>query len=236
MALPAIAWTAIIDMTVLAKAHIQWFNLVRYCHVLNIAVTESTNLFHVLHREIPVKDKSLQVLLMSEVHKVRQVMYFFPGWWLFVFPVFGQPLDAWLIRCNDLVATHAFTGWGDACHLAATRIGVAVHAIDLVDLDVDVMRKLNGLNHIFAIIGSFGGNHFVGGLCSGTEDSQPKHQQTCALQHRNTYCQPCNHQSVKIRRTPSRINLTCKRHHHPLNRSFKRHNNLKRKKLYTRSY
>ena len=183
MALPAIAWTAIIDMTVLAKAHIQRLYLVRYRHVLNIAVAEGTNLFHILHREVPVKDKSLQMLLMSEVHKVRQVMDFLPGWRLFVFPVFGQQLDAWLIRRDNLVATHAFTGRRDACHLAATRIGVTVHAVDLVDLDVDVMRKLNGLNHVFAIIGSFGGNHFVGRLCAATENSQPHHQQTRALQH-----------------------------------------------------
>ena len=151
--LPAIERPAVSLVATPAKSHVEGFNLVCNRHLLNFTMTKRTYLVDTLYRHaFIIEDETLQMFLMGEVNKIGDVMYLLPGRRLTFFPVFGQLLDTFLIGGNDAVATHAFAGWRDTGHLAATGIGMTVHAIDLVYIRMDVMRKFDGLFHILSVI------------------------------------------------------------------------------------
>ena len=154
MTFPAIAGAVVGNMTVFAKPHIQRLYFMGNRHVFHLTMTEGANFFHVFNREIPVEHKALQMFLVSEVYKIRYVVDFLPGWRRFIGPVLGQLLNTWFVRCDLLVTTHALTGWRNTGDLTATRIGMAVHAVDAVILDMNVVRELDRLFHVFTIMGS----------------------------------------------------------------------------------
>ena len=130
------------------------------CHVFHITVTKGTNLFDVFDGKIPVKHKPFQMLLVGKVNEVWNVMHFLPGRRRFLFPIFGEFLNTRFVSRNNFMASHTFAGRRNAGYFTAARVSVAVHTIDAVVFYVDVMWKLNGLFHIFAVVAPTGGYDF----------------------------------------------------------------------------
>jgi hypothetical protein len=159
MAFPTIERPVIVFMTLTTEAHCQWFSLPGYSLFLDVTVTEGAYLINAFDRHaVIVEDETSQVLFMGKMYEVRYVMYLFPPRWFVLFPVFGQLFDPRFIRCDDTVATHTLTGRRNTCDLAASRIGVTVHAVDLVDLGMDVMRKFDWLLYVFPVVCPLGRN------------------------------------------------------------------------------
>ena len=131
-------------------------------------MTKRANLFDVFHGKLAIKHQGLQMFFVREMHKVRHVMYFFPERRCFVFPVFCEFLNARLVGGDHLVTTHTFTGGRDARHLATACIGMAVHAVNAIILNVNDVRKFNRLLHILAVVCTNGWRHIVfGSHCHG---------------------------------------------------------------------
>ena len=101
------------------------------------------------------------MLLVGEVNEVWNVMHFLPGWGRFLFPIFGEFLNARFVSRNYFMASHTFAGRRNAGYFTSARVSVAVHAIDAVVFYMDVMWKLNRLLHIFAIVAPTGGYDFI---------------------------------------------------------------------------
>ena len=90
MALPTIMWAVIRFMAAPTESHVQWLDLPRHNHFLNLTVAEGANFGYVFHlHALVVEDKTLQVLFMREMHEIRKVMHLLPPRWFVLFPIFG---------------------------------------------------------------------------------------------------------------------------------------------------
>lgn len=89
---------------------------------------------------------------MGEVHEVRKVMNLLPLGRFFLFPVLSELFNAWLVCGNGFVTAHAFAGGWDTSNFTPPRVSVAVHAVYAIYLNVDVVRKFDGLFDIIAVV------------------------------------------------------------------------------------
>jgi len=138
-----------------AKSHIQRLGFLGHLHVLDLTMTECTDFGDPLYRHgIIVKNKASQMFFVSKMDEVRDIMDLLPLGRLFLFPVLCQFLDARFVCGDDGVATHAFARRRNTGHLAASRVGMTVHAIYLVDFCMNVMWELDRLLDILALIGA----------------------------------------------------------------------------------
>jgi len=154
MALPTVMWTVVGLVTSPAKTHIERLDLFGDNHLLDFAMAKGTNLGHVLNlHPLIIENESTEMFFMSEMHEIGYVVNLFPGWRLMLFPVFGKLFDARFVCRDHAVATHAFPGRRNTRNLAPTSIGMAVHAVDLIDVSMDVVWKFNGLLDVFPRIG-----------------------------------------------------------------------------------
>lgn len=126
--------------------HGQGFNPPRRGHGSDIAMAVPTDF---TNRSFFLEVKTLNMALMVETNEIRQVMHLFPGNGLLVFPIFKQFLDARTIldAFNQIVTPHAFVETGNPGYIAAPRIGMTVHAVDLHASGMGIVWKLDGLLH-----------------------------------------------------------------------------------------
>ncbi len=116
-------------MTGSTPAHGQGLAPLSHGHVFHVAVAITASL---LNRTVLRKDETLNMALVVEANKIRQIMHLLPGNRLFRFPVFEQFLDAWSFanRLDVLVAANTFLQRRDGGYGTATRTGMTIHAID----------------------------------------------------------------------------------------------------------
>ena len=159
VALPTIEWPVVRLVATPAKTHVKWLNLVCNCHFLDLTVAEGTHFRDILdlHPRV-IKDKFSQMLFVSKVDEIRDVMHLFPWWRLTFFPVFRQFLDTISVSGDDTMATHTLAGRWNTGYLAAPGIGMTVHAVDLVDFCMYVVREFNRLFDVFPVICADGWN------------------------------------------------------------------------------
>ena len=142
-------------MAAAAKTHIQRLGLLGHYHILDLAMAKCTDLGDPLYRHVVIiKNEASQVFFMGKMDEVRDIMNLLPPGWLFLFPVLCQCLDTLFVCCDNGVATHTFARRRYSGHLAASCIGMAVHAVYLVDFRMDVMREFDRLLDVLARIGT----------------------------------------------------------------------------------
>ena len=155
MALPTIIGAVVRFMAPYAKTHVERFYLSCHSHIFHFTVAKGADFERLLDRHTRIiEDELLQMLLVGKMDEVGYVVNLFPGRGDPLFPIFGELLDARLVGGDHQMATHALAERRDTRHLAATRVGVAVHAINLIDFGMDVMREFDGLLDVHAIIGA----------------------------------------------------------------------------------
>jgi len=155
-------------MAAAAKTHIQRLGLLGHYHILDLAMTKGTDLGDPLNRHVVIiENKTSQVFFMGKMDEVRDIMNLLPFGRLLLLPVFGQFLDTRFVCGDDRMATHTFARRWDSGHLAATRVGMAVHAVYLVDFRMNVMRELDWLLDVLARVGT-NRRHRIGNCTPGT--------------------------------------------------------------------
>src|SRR6267142_2599769 len=86
------------------------------------------------------------VRLVRKVRELRQLVHADPGDRLFLRVILGDLLDLRLVGAGDLVTSHATLDRWKSRVLGAPRVAVTILAVDLVGADVDVVRKIDGLD------------------------------------------------------------------------------------------
>src|SRR6267142_1075453 len=84
--------------------------------------------------------------LVRKVRELRQLVHADPGNRLFLRVILGDLLDLRLVGAGDLVTSHATLDRRKSRVLGTPRVAVTILAVDLVGADVDVVRKIDGLD------------------------------------------------------------------------------------------
>lgn len=169
MTLPTVAGSAVGFMARDTPAHGHRLYLARHRHLPEIAMTSGTHRRdsvhgEILHQLLVIKDEFLEVPFVGEMNEIGHVVHLLPGDGLAFFPILGELLDARLVGGDHAMTAHALAGWGNAGDLAAAAIGMAIKAVDLVDLSMDVVRELDGLfDHVTVVVARRGDRIFNSG-------------------------------------------------------------------------
>ncbi len=118
------------------------------------------NTVHGLHGTVTflTREACLDVPLMCEVHKIGNIVHFYPRYRFTIFPVCGQLQDlrSFADAGYRIVTSHTFANAGDAGNRRLVRIDVAVLARNLVVRGMYLVTEFDGLNRtavrkIFAV-------------------------------------------------------------------------------------
>jgi len=135
-----------------APAHGQWAASFGYRHGFNIAMAITANL---LHRLTLLENKALDMAFMGEIHKVRQVVDFLPGYGFALLPVTTQLLNTFLVGSNITMTAHALGQRGNACYRTAAGVAMAIQAVDGIAI-ILYCSAMNVMGEFYGLYGCVG--------------------------------------------------------------------------------
>ena len=121
-------------MTIHAAFHVENASLANSLHFFNLSVAGLASYI------------GRYVSLVSEIHKIRQIVDLDPGDRLFRFPVADQLLDLRLLSADVLVAAHAKLHGRHTRDNRFARIDVTVEAVDLEVARMSLVTEINWLD------------------------------------------------------------------------------------------
>lgn len=121
-------------MTIHAAFHVENASLANSLHFFNLSVAGLTSYI------------GRYVSLVSEIHKIRQIVDLDPGDRLFRFPVADKLLNLRLLSTDVLVAAHAKLHGRYTCDNRFARIDVTIEAVDLEVAGMNLVTEINWLD------------------------------------------------------------------------------------------